>query len=114
MVRWLALLALTGCASLDATARDTFVHEATCPAGRVSVKNEPPAPAPEEIAGDPGRLALWNADAAEKARHHFVASGCGEEHHYVCDTRSDGSSSWLECTRVPEGIRGAIEKLLTR
>ncbi len=104
-----AAVALSGCAaladrSLRATARDDFVRQATCPADRVTVVHAPPAPAPPEIAADPGRLAIWSSEQERRARYHLVARGCGEERRYLCGLRSEGLSSWAECTLESPGL----------
>jgi hypothetical protein len=91
------VLLLTACATLESTAREKLVHEATCPADRVTVTNAPPEEPPDYIAADPGRLTIWNKDASERASHRFVVSGCGRETHYYCETQHAESASWPEC-----------------
>ncbi len=64
----------------------------------MTVAHAPTPPPPEDIAADPGRLAVWNADAAKST--HYVARGCGQEQLYVC--QNDGGS-WpysYSCVRV--------------
>lgn len=95
--------ASAACASYRSTSRDAFVHDATCPADRVTVTNAPPEAAPADIAGDPGRLAVWNDEAAKKAESKLVARGCGQEIHYTCQTEyanaGDTQTSFPVCAR---------------
>jgi hypothetical protein len=99
MGRWLFLIAVSGlgCASFESTARSQFVRLASCPDNRVSVTHEAPEAAPQDIAADPPRLAVWNADADRRAKSHYVARGCGQVHRYFCETQYQGETSWREC-----------------
>lgn len=96
-----AFASTTACASFQSTARDAFVREATCPADRVTVVQAAPDPAPARIAADPGRLALWNAEAAQRAESQFVARGCGQTIRYSCEKQYVGEgrdqTSFLVC-----------------
>ena len=103
-MKWLlCLFALaSGCASYESTARSEFVHQATCPADRVTIAHPAPEAAPPEIASDPGRLAVWNADAERRAKSRFVATGCGQVRRYECTTLYVGEgrdqASFPSCT----------------
>jgi len=97
----LVSLLLASCATYEGTARSAFVHDASCPADRVTVaRAQLPAP-PADVAADPARLALWKDDAEKRAEHRIVVTGCGQERRYDCDRQSasDGTSTatWVEC-----------------
>ena len=102
---WIIALfaASTACASYRSTSRDAFVHDATCPADRVTIANAPPEPPPADIANDPGRVAIWNDEAAKKAATKFIARGCGQEIHYTCQTEyanaGETQTSFPVCAR---------------
>ena len=101
---WLFILMaapIVGCASFESTARSQFVHQASCPDNRVTVTRAAPEAAPPDIAADAGRLAVWNADAQRRAKPHYIARGCGQEHQYFCETQYQGESSWPECRLDP-------------
>ncbi len=99
---FVGLLVLTACSTLQSTARSQFVHSASCPADRVTVAHPAPEPAPTEIAADPDRLAVWNADAERRASRIYVARGCGTERRCVCDTMREGTASYPECTPISD------------
>lgn len=84
-------LSLPACKSTEKGAKEEFSKAFTCPTDRVEVHARkdlrwsaltrgPPRP-PEELAGDPGRLALW-METEEKSRARadetdvFEGSGC--------------------------------------
>jgi len=95
--------ASTACASYRSTSRDAFVQDATCPANRVTITEAPPEPPPADIANDPGRVAIWNDKAAQKAATKFIARGCGQEIHYTCQTitasAGESQTSFPACAR---------------
>ncbi|HEY2745746.1 MAG TPA: hypothetical protein VGL86_14020 [Polyangia bacterium] len=81
------LVGCTGYLSTASAVRAQFVHDATCPSGRVTVAHAGPKTPPPEVAADPGRLALWNDEA--KKSPDYVASGCGQERRYACVAYGD-------------------------
>lgn len=102
----LGVLALASCATEYGGARDTFVHDQSCPADRVTVvplpdyrRPLPPPPSPPpDVASDPERLATWQkqreAERAQAARpigadgnvcDVFQVTGCGQQRLLCCD-----------------------------
>jgi hypothetical protein len=70
----------TSCgASANIGARDTFVHDVSCPPERVEVRAVPPREPPVDVANDPERLAIWRSTETERQREEpgFVVTGCG-------------------------------------
>ncbi|HEY6462597.1 MAG TPA: hypothetical protein VIY73_20655 [Polyangiaceae bacterium] len=119
-LRWpplvLLLLALGACKSgaMDG-AKETFAAKYTCPEGRIEARvredvtetqlaNRKKQTPPAEVAADPGRLALWQKQEAEKEKRANAgqviveARGCGHEVIYSCGYASQHastSSPWL-------------------
>jgi hypothetical protein len=111
--------AAVGCAALiagvliafqsdETIARDHFASDFTCPNERVTVTARkdlaavdlavrPEAP-PKDIAADPGRLAIWQKAAAQRAAYYdgksvIQARGCEHEVFYICgQLRSSGAT----------------------
>ena len=69
----------------------------------MTVAHEPTPPPPAEVAADPGRLAVWNAQAAKSTR--YVARGCGREQLYWCQNDGGDWPYSYSCMRVV-GDRG--------
>ena len=106
-----------GCRSNETMARESFAHSFTCPEDRITVTPRKdlaavdlalrPATPPAEIAADPGRLALWKAEAARGAadyEHDAVlqARGCGHEVFYLCgDLRVSVGATRSGCMSAP-------------
>lgn len=122
LLTWL-LLALVGCKSLETGAREAFADDRSCPIERVTArerkdlsaydlifgKSEPP----DDLAGDPERLALWqkkqdeNRKAWDRSSDLFEVAGCGERKIYKCSRGKRGPS----CSRVADlaGEGGAVD-----
>jgi hypothetical protein len=96
-----ALLASTGCTSLETGAREEFSKEFSCPADRVEVTPRPdlksfevifgPRSAPpSDIAADPGRLEVWRKRQDElegnwnRGGTVFQVRGCSHDVIYAC------------------------------
>ena len=94
-----AAVGLLACKSKEQGAREHFSKDVTCPEDRVEVKartdlhpsdwldkKTPPA----DIASDPGRLSMWQAQQADQRSRAdngdelFEASGCGTQKLYAC------------------------------
>ncbi len=110
---FLSVLALVACGQLSKGARQYFIDKYSCPTDRVTlaeIRDAKPsevfaadwreATAPEEVAGDPGRLAQWRAKEAERRKgweswintsQLFEVSGCG--HRVVLACRKPGQRS---------------------
>src|SRR5882724_12368083 len=115
MIRWMfALLFLCGCQSVTDGAREQFSHDHVCPLDRVEARARPelkpsqfgaPSTAPKDVAADPGRLELWQAEQAQFAANDDAwgeiveARGCEVHVFYSCGhpTRSSDGSRWM-CT----------------
>jgi hypothetical protein len=102
------------CHSLADGAKSDFSTTYTCPANRVEVRPRPdlhpsdfkpkarPKTPPSEIAADPERLRMWQAEQ-DRSRNYddtyhsiYEASGCGHRALYECGHASRGSStSWI-------------------
>jgi hypothetical protein len=103
----LLALGATACKQLSSGAREDFAARYSCPEDRVVVKtrddltpaqalgkaNEPAAQPPDEVKRDPGRLAKWQKDQAERREARLAtyigyevieASGCGHTDILVC------------------------------
>jgi hypothetical protein len=107
------VLSLVACGQLSKGARQYFIEKYSCPADRVTlaeIRDAKPsevfaadwreAPAPQEVASDPGRLAQWRAteDARRKSWESWInssrlfeLSGCG--HRVVLACRQPGQRS---------------------
>jgi hypothetical protein len=101
-----AAMTFLGCESLEDNARNDFAKEYSCPPTRVEIRtrNDPdqetllsgkaPDP-PKEIAHDPGRLAIWKKEQAERRSYNYgtiyEVRGCGHGKLYAC-SRSTGKS----------------------
>ncbi len=107
---------LVGCRSDETIARESFAHEFTCPSERVTVtprkdlvgadlavRQEAP---PKDIAADPGRLAVWQKEAARRRADYdgtsvIQARGCEHELLYVCgDLRVSVGATRHTCQRA--------------
>jgi hypothetical protein len=91
-------LSQAACQALSDGARDKFSVSFTCPTDRVEVRERPDLHPSDwlkvkpssEIAADPGRLKMWQADqdrlkSYTDGRYHiFEARGCGHESLYEC------------------------------
>jgi hypothetical protein len=91
----LALLGGVACVSLESNARSDFARQNSCPEDRVTIAHAPPRQAPPDVAADPGRLALWNENEANRSSHYYVASGCGYESLYLCEHRPNPDEAGL-------------------
>jgi hypothetical protein len=124
MIRWtLVLLLFSGCQSVADGAREQFSHDQVCPLDRVEARARPELKpsqfgarptAPQDVAADPGRLALWQAEQAKFAANDDAwgeiveARGCDVHVFYSSGhpTRSSDGSRWM-CTvesHVPDTI----------
>ena len=97
-----ASLGLVGCGMpLETGAAQYFVRSQTCPRDRVAVVERPDlpphvvlrgadAPPPADIAADPGRLALWNKQQADRnadiddVAKTYRVTGCQQATTYIC------------------------------
>jgi len=113
MIRWmLALFFLCGCQSVADGAKDQFAQEHVCPLERVEARARPevkpsqfarPSTPPADVAADPGRLQLWQAEREKLAANNdewgevVEARGCNVHVFYVCGhpTRSSDGKRWL-------------------
>jgi len=113
MIRWvLALFFLCGCQSAAEGAKAQFSEERVCPLERVEVRARPelkpsqftrPSAPPADVAADPARLQLWQAEQARFAANNddwgevVEARGCSGHVFYVCGhpTRSSDGKRWL-------------------
>lgn len=104
-----ALLALAT-KPLDVGAREQFSKEHSCPEDRIQVRARPdlkpfdawlverPRP-PDEVARDPGRLAIWEKGERERAEgwneghETFEVRGCGHQVLYLCSHSSNADGS---------------------
>ncbi len=107
----IAVVTIAGCRSKEQGAREHFSKDVTCPEDRVEVKartdlhpsdwlekRTPPA----DIASDPGRLSMWQAQQADlRSRADtqddiFEASGCGTQKLYACH-RHNKDLNYIMC-----------------
>jgi len=113
-------LSLVACGRLSEGARQHFIDKYSCPADRVTLtelRDAKPsevfaadwrdATAPEEVAGDPGRMALWRAQEAARRKgweawinssRLFALNGCG--HRLVLACRRPGQRSSPGATAI--------------
>jgi hypothetical protein len=113
-------LSLVACGQLSKGARQYFIDKYSCPADRVTlaeIRDAKPsqvfaadwraATPPEEVAGDPGRLAQWrvNENARRKSWESWInssrlfkLSGCG--HQLVLACRQPGQQSSPGATAI--------------
>lgn len=106
-----AAMSLGGCTSLVEGAKQKFSDEFTCPIDRVQAKARPemhpsdfdePRKPSAEIAGDPGRLKMWQDEQAQRRKvddsynDMFEASGCGHTQLYAC--HKNQNKGWVSCT----------------
>jgi hypothetical protein len=107
-------LSLVACGQLSKGARQYFTDKYSCPADRVTLaemRDAKPsevfaadwraATAPEEVTGDPGRLAQWRAKEDDRRKSWeswinssqlFELSGCGHRLVLACRQPGRGSS----------------------
>jgi hypothetical protein len=109
----LAASTLIGCKSKESGAREAFSKEFTCPADRVEVRERPDvkmsmlretSKPPADVAADPGRLAMWNAEQ-EKSRTNadglcemFEARGCNQQT-LMCCSRPPKHADRITCIK---------------
>jgi len=76
-----------GC-SAESITRSRFVSDHYCPADRVTVIElapESPPAAPDTVASDPGRLAIWEeVHSRDVSTRRFDVAGCGVHAVYSC------------------------------
>src|SRR3954453_7786758 len=115
MFRWaLALLFVCGCQSVTDGAKGEFSREYVCPPDRIEARARPelkpsqfsgPSAPPKDVAADPDRLDLWQAERAKLAANIDAwgqiveARGCDVHVFYSCGhpTRSSDGKRWM-CT----------------
>ncbi len=92
---------------------DGFTAEYRCPRERVAVEAQPvnaiaPPSPPQDVAGDPERLAIWNQQVAAGQGTHrdetatFAVTGCGHAGLYSCnlvDVDATGNAVTPKCFR---------------
>ncbi|WP_437977625.1 hypothetical protein WMF11_12400 [Sorangium sp. So ce295] len=126
----MAMLSSAGCKRLKTGAGEDFAKRYSCPEDRVEVRartdvkwgtvvlggRSPEAP-PAEVKDDPGRLAKWNADRAEKDAETrkrlddldvFQVIGCGHDELVACAHPADGdgvATDRVVCFQGPQRAR---------
>lgn len=97
-----------GCKSNEQAARETFSKDSSCPSERVTAVARPELSAydltfgksapPANIASDPARVAMWQADQ-DKTRKGWddrmrvvEVGGCDEKKYYQCASGKHGTS----------------------
>jgi hypothetical protein len=117
---FLSALSLAACGQLPGGARQYFIDKYSCPSDRVTLaemRDAKPsevfaadwreATPPDEVAGDPGRLAQWRTKEDDRHKNWeswinssrlFELSGCG--HHLVLACRKPGQRSSSGVTAV--------------
>jgi hypothetical protein len=112
-VSWILLAA---CQSYESGARESFSKEFTCPGERVTVKERPelkPSQVmygganarqpPKEIATDPGRLKIWQAEqdkttaSVDSSCEMWEASGC-DHAKLLCCRRPSKHANRVSCS----------------
>jgi hypothetical protein len=111
----LLVLGVTGCKSVTKGAKEHFSQDFTCPMDRVEVRERPdirpsdlePALAPpKDIAADPQRLKMWQAQQDESRAYAnssdtmLEARGCDHQTLYACH-RHNKDSTYVMCSRKP-------------
>jgi hypothetical protein len=118
----LALLVLVaGCKTLEEGAREAYSRDQSCPVERVTVvarsdvdlyaKTFGTPTAPPDVAADPARRKVWEAnqatarDAYRQRNSAFEAAGCGKTVLYACfhpnGPRGGENLAVVACTPVP-------------
>lgn len=108
----LGAIAGSGCKKVTQGAKEHFAKDFTCPIDRVEVRprkdlrpsdfEKRPRPS-KEIAADPERLALWQAEqkkSLEWMDNHdeiIEANGCGHEALYACH-RHNKDANYIMCS----------------
>lgn len=125
-----ALAAVSACKALDEGAKEELSHRYSCPMERVQVRRRTdvkpydlafgrlgPSKPSDEVAADPGRLALWEKDEREKRSRWnssfevYEVRGCGHQVLYSCahPTDTDGGTlvGQVSCSEgeYPAGAR---------
>lgn len=114
MILFIALTPIGCSASLD-DVKEQFSHEFTCPTERIEARARPelkpsmlerPASPPAEIAADPGRRAVWQAERDKHLAYIdgdrvFEARGCGHQTLYTCHRNQN--RGWVSCDARPYG-----------
>ncbi len=116
-----AAVGQVACQSLSDGAKETFSKSFTCPIDRVEVRARPelhpsdwfkPRKPPTDIAADPERLKMWQAEQ-DKLRtvwdpYHSIyeARGCGHQSLFECGKAGRGSSRSWSCSErtYPPGV----------
>lgn len=109
-------LFLVGCRSDETIARESFAHEFSCPNERITVTPRKDLvgadlairqeAAPKDIAADPGRLDIWQKEAARRRADYDGSSviqvrGCEKELLYICgDLRVSVGATRHVCQRA--------------
>lgn len=112
VLTFVGVIAASGCKKITQGAKEHFSKDFTCPIERVEVRPrkdlrpsdfEKPARPSKEIAADPDRLAMWQAEQ-DKSRewmnkHDEIieARGCGHEALYACH-RHNKDASYIMCS----------------
>ena len=103
-----AIFAFVACQAADHSARAKFAETASCPSANVTVTQEkgaplPPSKPPADDAADPGKLAVWKQEDAERRQSAadtvYVAKGCGQEKRYNCE-RDPHHAAQEICTEI--------------
>ena len=103
-----AISSVIACQASDHSARAKFAEAAACPSASVTVTEEkgappPPSKPPADVAADPGKLAVWKQEDAERrqsaAATVYVAKGCGQEKRYDCETDPHHAAQTI-CTEI--------------
>lgn len=129
LVTGFALLGTVDCttASLEQGAQEEFTKKFSCPSERVKVEPRsdlkaydvtfgPPPPPPADIAGDPGRLAIWQQreDELRTNFNNFMTvlkvTGCDKDVMFTCSRaqKHPSNSNGIVCNEVTrQGATGS-------
>ena len=109
----LATASLIGCKSKETGAREAFSKELTCPEDSVEVRERPDVKLsmlrgttkpPADVAADPGRLAMWNAEQEKSQKNAdglcemFEARGCNQQT-LMCCSRPAKHADRITCIK---------------
>lgn len=100
-----------GCGGYEGSARTQFATSTSCAPEKITVTKKagdplPPSAPPADVAGDPGKLAIWKRDDQERreaaAQPVYVVDGCGQEKRYTC-AQDKKHTTELVCTELAAG-----------
>jgi hypothetical protein len=112
---------LGGCTNVVDGSKEEFSRSYTCPIDRIEAHARPdlrpsdldPRKPPRDIAADPDRLKMWEADRKrateyEDSRDSLVElRGCGHQVLYACHRFKNGNKFMCSSKEYPPGVKAA-------